>query len=302
MTLFSYRKRKEVDVVPPPGQNIYNAYDHHAPSPPPPPFIESNAHSYSNFLRRPLKEHEDVEKYNHQKFLLSEAEKMNRGSLSYSRLLCCCCFPCLPMWTRTLCCFMFLGLCGIIAIISFFIMMFEKPQIMFNGVSSQVADNTSNLRFQFSVYNGNFFEFDFENIKAVIYYPTPNRTTIGVGELSDLVLGPRSVTNITFPIQMMGDGYSGNRLDFNKDGDMQNNFSYNEEEAFANMVASCCDQNNGTEPNRQKKDTVVVFDLMPTIKIYGYRIVTLAFTGQTASMPCEKLKSFVNKNKEEIKN
>lgn len=55
-----------------------------------------------------------------------------------------------------------------IAIISFFIMMFEKPQIMFNGVSSQVVDNTSDLRFQFSVYNGNFFEFDFENIKAVV--------------------------------------------------------------------------------------------------------------------------------------
>lgn len=89
---------------------------------------------------------------------------------------------------------------------------------------------------------------------------------------------------------MMGDGYNGNRINFNRDGNMQN---INEEEAFANMVASCCNQNNGTESNQQseKKDTVVVFDLMPTIKLYGYPIVTLAFTGQSANMPCEKVRT-----------
>lgn len=54
MTLFSYKKQREVDVVPS-GHNIYNAYDHHAPSPPPPPFIENKGHSYSKNLRRPLK-------------------------------------------------------------------------------------------------------------------------------------------------------------------------------------------------------------------------------------------------------
>lgn len=55
------------------------------------------------------------------------------------------------------------------------------------------------------------------------------------------------------------------------------------ENVFKQMVInSCSDDIHG-------KDIVIVFDLMPTIKIYDYPIITLAFTGQETKMSCEKV-------------
>jgi hypothetical protein len=124
-----------------------------------------------------LDDEEYIEKYSHQNMMLKEAERLEKlNRLSYSRILCCFCFPCLPMWTRTICCFFFLGLCGIIGLVVFFIMSFKKPQIVFNGSgqylhpSNNAAANTPDeIQFQYSVYNGNFFELNFDSIKAVVY-------------------------------------------------------------------------------------------------------------------------------------
>lgn len=89
---------------------------------------------------------------------------------SCSHFACCCCFPCLPMWTRTICCFMFLGLCGVISIGIFFILTFRQPQIVFNGgkYAYQQQQPSNDIQLDYSIYNGNFFEMSFEKIRAVV--------------------------------------------------------------------------------------------------------------------------------------
>lgn len=107
---------------------------------------------------------------------MEEAEKNERlNKISYSKVLCCFCFPCLPMWTRTICCFLLLGIFGMIAFVVFFVLSFKKPQIVFIGNTSAnqlsaatVAVAHEGLQFEYSVYNGNFFEINFDSIKAVV--------------------------------------------------------------------------------------------------------------------------------------
>lgn len=53
------------------------------------------------------------------------------------------------------------------------------------------------------------------------------------------------------------------------------------------MVINSC--SNKGDVDAKHGDIVVIFDLMPTIKIYNYPIVTLAFTGQEIKMSCEKV-------------
>lgn len=109
-----------------------------------------------------------------------------------------------------------------------------------------------------------------------------------MGEISDIVLGPQAVTNITFPVKLMTSGADG---EYSNDN-ISNSTTVGSEEAFNNMVASSCNSTVGesTDPNNHRnKEILVMFDLMPTIKIYDCPIVTLAFTGQKTVMPCDKV-------------
>lgn len=59
-----------------------------------------------------------------------------------------------------------------------------------------------------------------------------------------------------------------------------------EDNVFRQMVSNSCRDMDTVHG----KEIVIVFDLMPTIKIYNYPIGTLAFTGQETKMSCEKVK------------
>lgn len=90
------------------------------------------------------------------------------NKMTCSRLMCCFCFPCLPMWTRTICCFIFLALCGIIGLAVVFVFTFKKPEIVFIGNDRSLSSSPEDLRFEYKVYNENFFQFNFDSIKAVV--------------------------------------------------------------------------------------------------------------------------------------
>lgn len=93
----------------------------------------------------------------------------NANQFSCSRLMCCICFPCLPMWTRTICCFIFLALCSIIGLVVVFVFTFKKPEVTFNGNGrSLLASPLDDLEFEYSISNENFFEINFDSIKAVV--------------------------------------------------------------------------------------------------------------------------------------
>lgn len=116
------------------------------------------------------KDMDDVEKYNPQKMLIKETERASSlHTKSCTRLACCCCLPCLPMWTRTMCCFIFLVLCGIIGLMTVFVFTFQKPEIVFVG-KDQSSTKPGELWFEYNVYNENFFQFNFDSIKAVVSY------------------------------------------------------------------------------------------------------------------------------------
>ncbi|GAA5817768.1 hypothetical protein MFLAVUS_011321 [Mucor flavus] len=144
-------------------------------------------------------------------------------------------------------------------------------EVTFNGNGrSLLASPLDDLEFEYSISNENFFEINFDSIKAVIYYPTPNKTTVGVAEIHNLILGPQTRTNVSFPVHMISSSEK-DKSDSEKD--------------FRDMVISSCDGNT-------ESDILVSFDLMPTIRIYNYPIVTLAFTGQKTKMSCGKLQFF----------
>lgn len=124
----------------------------------------------------------DYEQNNRRRQLMMDAEKARELAFnkedekSCSHFLCCCCFPCLPMWTRTLCCFIFLGLCGVISLGVFFVLTFRQPQIVFNGGRYAYQQAASNdIQLEYSIYNGNFFEMSFEKIRAVVNIRTKKK-------------------------------------------------------------------------------------------------------------------------------
>ncbi|KAL7311589.1 hypothetical protein PS15m_009329 [Mucor circinelloides] len=224
-----------------------------------------------------------TEKFSQQQKLIKEAEKRAAAKLRkkspYARLLCCFCFPCLPMWTRTICCFILLFICGISCLLLFLALSFKQPQIVLNG------GNDSS--FEYSIYNGNYFEMSFDKIKAVIYYPTPDQTTVGVGEVSSVVLRPHAVTNITFPIQLLS-GDSG-KIHSNATTEAKDKGT-----AFKRIVFQLCSAER--DGSGDQKEIDIVYDLMPTFKFGGYGALSLSFTGQTATLSCQKLQEIASES------
>lgn len=100
-----------------------------------------------------------------------------------------------------------------------------------------------------------------------------------MGEISDLVLRPHAVTNITFPIQLLSDISNDNNTDKNKTAGMKNNNS-----AFRSIANDLC-----LEEDRAQKEIDIVYDIMPTLRFGDYGSLSLSFTGQATKMSCEKV-------------
>lgn len=82
------------------------------------------------------------------------------------RILCCCCFPCLPLWGRTLCCLGFLGVCVFLVTFILIVSTFKAPQAIL--VESAYEQQNGIYNAKYSLQNDNFFGFDFENIKVMV--------------------------------------------------------------------------------------------------------------------------------------
>ncbi|KAL9538347.1 hypothetical protein MBANPS3_011004 [Mucor bainieri] len=228
--------------------------------------------------------HDRTEKFSQQQKLIKEAEERAAAKLHkkspYARLFCCFCFPCLPMWTRTICCFVLLLICAFSCLFLFLALSFKQPQIVLNG------GNGASL--EYSIHNGNYFEMNFDKIKAVMYYPTPNQTTIGVGQVSDIVLRPHAVTNITFPMELLSSSFD--RVDRNTTVEVKDS----KNSVFKSMVAQLC--STETDDSDDPKELDIVYDLMPTLKFGDYGVLSLSFTGQTATVSCKKLQDMAKES------
>lgn len=114
-----------------------------------------------------------------------------------------------------------------------------------------------------------------------MYYPTPNQTTISVGEVSDIALRPHAMTNITFPMQLLSSSFD--KTDSNTSTEATNN----KNSAFRSIVSQLCSIE--TEDSGDSKEIDIVYDLMPTFKFGDYGALSLSFTGQTTKISCEKV-------------
>ncbi|KAI8975983.1 hypothetical protein BDB01DRAFT_853483 [Pilobolus umbonatus] len=242
-------------------QNAYSDYHRLIPSP-----IIQGHHPYFN--KNPFEEGEDVEKYQHHKVILKAEEAQRNKPLSYQRIVCCPCLPCLPLWMRNMCCFLLLTMIMIMSIMVFFLLSFEAPQILALSDIQPQSDGFD-LNFQYSVHNGNFFEINFHSVKAVSYFSSSNSTAMGVGEIHGLVLEPKSTRNITFPLHIVMDDSIQNKKGSRNDG-----------------MNEACTRSSGGE-------TSIVYDIMPTFRIFNSPLFALAFKGQTLKIPCDKVSEYL---------
>ncbi|KAI8639729.1 hypothetical protein BD408DRAFT_434940 [Parasitella parasitica] len=127
--------------------------------------------------------------------------------------------------------------------------------------------------------------------RAAMYYPTTfNKTTVGIGEISDLTLRPHAVTNITFPILFFSDA-SNNFI--NPDRNTTADPKERNGSAFETLVDQLCYKGGrGTEnDDAEQKEIEIVYDLMPTLRFGDNGALSMLFAGQTTTVSCEKLQN-----------
>ncbi|KAI8371113.1 hypothetical protein BD560DRAFT_423655 [Blakeslea trispora] len=289
MPLFKIRTKSKVtsdfNFTPPtevkPVQNAYSSYNRMDSPTSTLQDIRSEAPSYysrsyihhqqdkCSASKKRSRGNQDIEK-NLRHWALDEFQKDQTKEPIYLRYCCCCCFPCLPAWTRTFCCFLLMAIIFATAFMAFLLLSFRSPQILFVGQDTSVMPNASNiLNLQYSIFNANFFELNFDNVKTVTYYPTINRTTISTGKLHNVHLLPQMVTNITFPMKMTTSKLSDNSTDVDTD-------------VLQELFETSCQDVQSDRPIE------INFDIMATFSFRSSPIITFALTGQKTTLSCER--------------
>ena len=111
---------------------------------------------------------QDIEK-NARNWLVDDFSRDQTKEPIYLRYCCCCCFPCLPAWTRAFCCFLSMAIVLAVALVTFFLCSFRSPQILLVGQDMAAMPNASSiLNLQYSIFNANVFELNFDNVKTVV--------------------------------------------------------------------------------------------------------------------------------------
>ncbi|GAN05229.1 conserved hypothetical protein [Mucor ambiguus] len=186
-----------------------------------------------------------------------EIQKKTRPLKHY---LCCICCPCLPMWARYGCC--------VLAAI------FKIPQVNFNGPtkhpdgyapfekSNDTLAFSVNFGLQIGVVNDNVESITFESIRAIAYYPTAPKMSVGGGEILNVHIRSYGITNFTFPFSIK--------------------YNPTKDEGYAMLtdIASKCGLLGGSS----KQDLYIEYDLIPTIRIAGIAISPTIH--QSSHFPC----------------
>ncbi|CAO3674187.1 unnamed protein product [Umbelopsis ramanniana] len=180
-------------------------------------------------------------------------------------LICCGCCTCCPLWARWMSCGCLIILIALGITIGVLVGTFHMPQISFNGIdnesftSSATAFNIS-ASLQIGIYNPNFEAPTFSSIKATAYYPNISKS-VGGGELDNVHINGKGITNITFPFTIIYDASQGTNSSMLLD------------------VASQCGLTGGA-----KQDITINYDLALTLKV-GLIPITITLP-EKASFPC----------------
>ncbi|CEP07553.1 hypothetical protein [Parasitella parasitica] len=197
-------------------------------------------------------------------------EKKKRPLKHY---LCCICCPCLPMWARYSCCTLLLLLIIFLIIVGVLAAIFKIPQVEFNGPTkhpdgyapfekSNTLAFSVNFGLKIGVINDNIESIAFESIRAVAYYPTTPKISVGGGEIYNVNIRSYGLSNFTFPFSIHYDPIN--------------------DEGYTMLldIASKCGLLGGSD----KEDLYIEYDLIPTIRIAGIAISPIL--RQSSHFPC----------------
>ncbi|KAI8875084.1 hypothetical protein K501DRAFT_218547 [Backusella circina FSU 941] len=125
--------------------------------------------------------------------------------------MCCGCCTCCPKWLRWCTCFIFIILLIICIVIGVLAALFKVPEVSFTDPASPVVTHPSATSINISssiaitVQNPNIEGLTFSMIKADAYYPSPYNVYIGGGEVDNVHIESKGVTQFTFPFSVLVD-------------------------------------------------------------------------------------------------
>ncbi|KAI7866724.1 hypothetical protein BDF14DRAFT_1809222 [Spinellus fusiger] len=127
--------------------------------------------------------------------------------------LCCICFPCIPLWARTLSCLLLVVIIVASMVVGILIGTFKIPTIDYYG-STLHPDHLPpfernkgssgfvfNMGLEVGITNQNRQDIQLEQVEIVAYYPSMPDQPVGGGLLYNVHLPGNAVTNITFPFR-----------------------------------------------------------------------------------------------------
>ncbi|KAI9315752.1 hypothetical protein BX666DRAFT_1860846 [Dichotomocladium elegans] len=181
--------------------------------------------------------------------------------------VCCGCCTCYPRWARYFCCILGLLVLGLLIAVGVLVALFKKPTVSMTGLDGEPTvsrvGSTINMNFtlNIAVDNPNVESVTFEKIEAKAFYPGHRDVQIGGGELDDVHIRSKGLTEIKFPFGLSMDGSSaaGQAIVFD-------------------LFNKC-----GLTGSAQQKVTVD-YDVIPTIRIAG---IPISFTiSNSANFDC----------------
>ncbi|KAI8643327.1 hypothetical protein BD408DRAFT_318801, partial [Parasitella parasitica] len=119
-----------------------------------------------------------------------------------------------------------------------------------------------NFGLKIGVVNDNIESITFESIRAIAYYPTAPKVSVGGGEIYNVNIRSYGISNFTFPFSIHYDPIK------------------DEGYAMLTDIASKCGLLGGSD----KEDLYIEYDIVPTIRIAGIAISPTIH--QSSYFPC----------------
>ncbi|KAG2234452.1 hypothetical protein INT48_007200 [Thamnidium elegans] len=195
------------------------------------------------------------------------ARRNNKENRSCCDKICCGCCTCCPRWCRWCSCIILLIIVGLGITVGVLAAIFKVPTIEFTGIQGTPAFGMQglttvnlNISLGFTVDNPNIESVTFTTLAATANYHG-DTTQLGEGILHNLHIASYSVTNISFPFNMLVDMTNNNNI------------------AVMSKMMADCGLGGAT-----KKDIKLDYKIVATVHIIGIPISVPV--SNSISFPC----------------
>ncbi|SAM00883.1 hypothetical protein [Absidia glauca] len=187
-------------------------------------------------------------------------ENDRRRQQSCCDAICCGCCVCCPRWIRYCSCLILLVILAILGMIAGLASTFSKPTLDFGGLQGtpefSLTGTTGFMQFNMNIIvtNPNIASVTFSSIEAKAFYPNVggmdlSKMPIGGGNKTNVRIGAKSKTTVTFPFTIHFDAFSSTTAPI-----------------IGDLLQKC-----GIN-NQAKQDIVINYDVTPIINLAGFPI------------------------------